>query len=175
MTIAVYPGSFDPITNGHIDVARRAARIVDKLYLAVYDAPPRRLLFTTAERVAMAREALKDIANVDVCSYSGLTVDFARRVGATVIVRGLRVIADFELEYQMALMNRKLAGDIDTICFMTAQEYAFLSATIVREIAKLGGSVDGLVPAHVARALAAKYATSDQHSEHIIPAQLLRD
>jgi pantetheine-phosphate adenylyltransferase len=160
---AIYPGSFDPITNGHVDVAARAAQIFDQVILAVYDAPPKRLLFTTEERVQMAREALQHLPNLRVVSYAGLTVDFARKVGAGFIVRGLRVISDFEAEHQMAL------------CLMTRREYAFLSATIVKEIAKLGGPVERFVPLHVAQALHARFGSAEQQRESVIPTQLLRD
>jgi pantetheine-phosphate adenylyltransferase len=143
--------------------------------VAVYDAPPKRLLFSTGERVEMARQALSHLPNVQVDSYTGLTVEFARRVSASVIVRGLRVISDFELEHQMALTNRELAPDVDTVCLMTRREYAFLSATIVKEIAKLGGPVDNFVPAHVAHALKVRFGSLDEQRETVIPTQLLRD
>jgi pantetheine-phosphate adenylyltransferase len=172
---AIYPGSFDPITNGHVDVAARAAQIFDQVILAVYDAPPKRLLFTTEERVQMAREALQHLPNLRVVSYAGLTVDFARKVGAGFIVRGLRVISDFEAEHQMALTNRELAPDIESVCLMTRREYAFLSATIVKEIAKLGGPVERFVPLHVAQALHARFGSAEQQRESVIPTQLLRD
>ena len=175
MKIAIYPGSFDPITFGHVDVATRAAKIFDQVVLAVYDAPPKRLLFNTEERVIMARQALEHLPNLRVASYTGLTVDFARRVGAQFIVRGLRVISDFELEHQMALTNRELAPDIETVCLMTRREYAFLSASIVKEIAKLGGPVENFAPAHVADALRLRFGTAEQQKETVIPSQLLRD
>jgi pantetheine-phosphate adenylyltransferase len=175
LKIAVYPGSFDPITNGHVDVATRAAHIFDRVVLAVYDAPPKRLLFSTEERVDMAKRALRRLPNLEVVSYTGLTVEFARRIGAQSIVRGLRVISDFEMEHQLALTNRELAPDIETVCLMTRREYAFLSATIVKEIAKLGGPVASFVPAHVARALQTRFGSAEQQKETVIPTQLLRD
>jgi pantetheine-phosphate adenylyltransferase len=175
LRIAIYPGSFDPITNGHVDVATRATRIFDRVVLGVYDAPPKRLLFSTEERVQMACKALEHLQNIEVKSYSGLTVEFARRMEANAIVRGLRVISDFELEHQMALTNRELAPEIETICLMTRREYAFLSASIVKEIAKLGGPVDSFVPAHVAQALRARFGSAEQQKESMIPTQLLRD
>ena len=175
LKIAIYPGSFDPITNGHIDVATRAAQIFDQVVLAVYDAPPKRLLFTTGERVDMARQALQHLANVRVESYAGLTVEYARQVGASFITRGLRVISDFEMEHQMALTNRELAPDIETVCLMTRREYAFLSATIVKEIARLKGPVDNFVPPHVATALRERFGSIEQQKETVIPTQLLRD
>lgn len=156
MTIAVYPGTFDPVHYGHMDIARRAAQIFQELVVGVYDRPQKRLLFSVEERVAMMREALADIPNITVQSYGQLTVDFARRNGAMVIVRGLRVISDFELEYQMALTNRHLAPDIDVCCLMTSLEYAFISSSIVKEIAIANGAVHQMVPPHVAEALKAR-------------------
>ena len=172
---AIYPGSFVPITNGHVDVATRASHIFDQVVLAVYDAPPKKLLFTTDERVIMARQALAHLPNLRVESYTGLTVEFARKVNAKFIVRGLRVISDFELEHQMALTNRELAADIETICLMTRREYAFLSASIVKEIAKLGGPVESFVPAHVVQALRIRFGSAEQQRETMIPTHLLRD
>ncbi len=157
MPTAIYPGSFDPIHNGHIDIARRAARLFDHVYVAVYDRPIKNLLFTTEERVALARAALADIPNVSVVSYKDLTVELARRLGATVIVRGLRAISDFEWEMQLALTNRKLAPDIETACLMTSIEYAFLSSTIVKDVARHRGDVSNMVPEPVARALRARF------------------
>jgi len=153
MPIAVYPGTFDPVHLGHVDIVSRAAHIFDRLIVAVYDQPLKSLLFPAPKRVEMMARALAHLPNVTVCSYGGLTVDFVRSVGARVIVRGLRVIKDFELEYQMALTNRQLAPDIDTVCLMTSLEYAFLSSTIVREIAIAGGTVEELVPPHVCQEL----------------------
>lgn len=153
MTIAIYPGTFDPVHLGHVDIATRAAALFDRLIIAVYDRPMKNLLFPPPKRVEMMTRAMAHLPNVTVQSYSGLTVDFARSVGAGVIVRGMRVIKDFELEYQMALTNRQLAPDIDTVCLMTSLTYAFLSSTIVREIAIAGGSVRELVPSHVCEEL----------------------
>ncbi len=157
MTTAIYPGTFDPITNGHVDVATRAAALFEHLVVAVYDRPIKNLLFSTAERVDMAREALAELNNVEVTSYSGLTVNFARSTGARVVVRGLRALSDFELEFQMALTNRKLAPEIETICLMTRQEHAFLSSSIAKEVAMVGGCVDQMVPPHVTSALKEKF------------------
>ena len=159
MTRALYPGTFDPVTYGHIDIAMRAASLFEHLTVAVYDRPLKSLLFSTAERVEMMREALQGYANIEVEGYSRLTVNFARQKGAKVIVRGLRVVYDFELEYQMALTNHKLAPDVDTICLMTSQEYAFVSSSIVKEVFLAGGCVEGLVPPHVIAALRKKVAS----------------
>ncbi|MFQ6057864.1 MAG: pantetheine-phosphate adenylyltransferase [Anaerolineae bacterium] len=156
MTIAVYPATFDPITNGHVDIATRAAAIFDKLIVAVYARPLKDLLFSTEERLAMTKEALKHLPNVTVESYDGLTVQYARQKGARVVVRGLRVLSDFEWEFQLALTNRNLAPDVDTVCLMTSQEYSFLSSSVVKEIAMLGGSLEGMVPPHVILALKRK-------------------
>ena len=153
MPIAVYPGTFDPVHMGHIDIASRAANLFDELVIGVYDWPMKGLLFPTPKRVEMIVKALDHLPNVTVRSYDGLTVDFVRSVGGRVIVRGMRVVKDFELEYQMALTNRQLAPDIDTVCLMTSLEYAFLSSTIVRDIAIAGGSVAELVPPHVCEEL----------------------
>lgn len=157
-TTAIYPGSFDPVTNGHLDIARRAAQIFDEVVLAVYDTPAKTLIFTTPERVAMGRQAIADIPNVRVESFSGLTVDFARKVGAKVIVRGLRAISDFEVETQMALMNRQMAPEIEIVLLITSLNYSFLSATLIKEIVKLGGPSGSLVPDFVADALRFKFS-----------------
>lgn len=157
MPRAIYPGTFDPVHSGHIDIATRAAGLFEHLTVAVYNRPLKDLLFTTHERMAMIEEALVHIPNLSVETYNQLTVDFARQVGAQAVVRGLRVISDFELEFQMALTNKKLAPEIEFVCFMTSQEYAFISASTVKEIVMLGGCVDGMVPPHVAEALQAKF------------------
>lgn len=157
MTTAIYPGTFDPITNGHVDIATRAASLFDHLIVAVYDRPLKNLLFATSERIGMTKEALQELPGIMVKGYSGLTVNFARSVGARVIVRGLRVLSDFELEFQMALTNRKLAPEVDTVCLITRQEYAFLSSSIAKEIAMVGGCVDQMVPSHVSLALKEKF------------------
>ncbi|MHB9034263.1 MAG: pantetheine-phosphate adenylyltransferase [Anaerolineae bacterium] len=157
MTSAVYPGTFDPIHFGHIDIALRAARIFDRVIVGIYDRPSKNVFFSVEERVAFARQALSDIPNISVERYNELTVEFCKRMGASVIVRGLRVISDFELEYQMALTNRKLSPEIDMVCLMTSLEYAFISSTIVKDIARAGGSISGFVPESVAQALASRF------------------
>ncbi len=149
MILALYPASFDPITNGHIDVARRAARLFDKLLVAAFDAPSKSLLFTTDERVAMLKESLNDLPNVEVGSYTGLTATYATEIGARVIVRGLRTVSDFEWELQLAQNYRHLAPDLEIACLMTSQNYSFMSSSMVKEIAKWGGDVSQMVPMHV--------------------------
>jgi pantetheine-phosphate adenylyltransferase len=175
MTQAIYPGTFDPVHNGHIDIATRAAGLFDHLTVAIYDRPLKSLLFNTQERKSMLEEALAHVPNTSVATYNQLTVDFAHEVGARVIVRGLRVISDFELEFQMALTNKKLAPEIEFVCLMTAQEYAFLSASTVKEIAMLGGCVDGMVPPHVARAMRARFKEPGNQGEARVKLVSLRD
>jgi len=159
LTTAIYPGSFDPITNGHLDVARRAARIFDRVIIGVYDTPDKKLMFSQAERVALAQEAVKDVPNIDVQPYSGLTVDFARKAGAAVMVRGLRVSADFEFEFDLAMMTNKLSPELEMVCFMASPQYQFLSSSLLKEVARLGGKVNGWVPASVEEAVQKKVAT----------------
>lgn len=156
MAIALYPGSFDPVTKGHVDVAERAARLFEQLIVAVYDAPPKRLLFTVKKRVELMTKALNHLPNVRVTSFSGLTVEFAKEVKADVIVRGLRMSSDFEREFEMALMNKKLAPGLELVCFMTNLEYEFISSSLLKEVCRLGGCIDDLVPEHVAAALKEK-------------------
>lgn len=175
MPRAIYPGTFDPVHNGHIDIAARAAGIFAHLTVAIYARPMKNLLFSTDERKAMIEKAMADVPNVSVATYNILTVDFARQVGARVIVRGLRVISDFELEFQMALTNKKLAPDIEFVSLMTSQEYAFISASTVKEIAMLGGCVDGMVPPLVAEAMEAKFRGPDPEGQRSVKLVSLRD
>ena len=156
MTIAIYPGAFDPITNGHLDIAMRAATIFKKLIVTVYDAPAKELLFTTEERLDLIRQSIADLPNVEAASFTGLTVDFARQVGAKAIVRGLRIGADFEREFEMALMNKKLSSDCEVVCLMTNLRYQMVSSSLLKEVASLGGYIDDLVPKPVAIALTKK-------------------
>lgn len=156
MTIALYPGSFDPVTRGHIDIAERAASLFEEVIVAVYDAPPKDLLFTTEERVQLVKKSLSHLPNVRVEAYTGLTVDFAEKVKAKVLVRGLRVLSDFEREFEMALMNKQLAPCLELVCFMTNQEYQFVSSSLLKEVCRLGGQIEDLVPEEVARALRKK-------------------
>jgi pantetheine-phosphate adenylyltransferase len=167
MPTAIYPGTFDPVHNGHIDIATRAAGLFDHLTVAVYARPLKSLLFSTEERKAMLEQALGGVPNVSVATYRQLTVDFARQVGAHVIVRGLRVISDFELEFQMALTNKKLAPDVEFVCLMTGEEYAFLSASTVKEIAMLGGCVSGMVPPHVAEAMRVRFENPNPQQDSV--------
>jgi len=157
-----------------VDIATRAVSIFDELIVAVYDRPAKSLMFTVKKRVELARQALADLPGARVVPYGGLTVEFARQAGAQAIVRGLRVISDFELEYQMALTNRQLAPEIEFVCLMTRQAHAFLSSSIVREIALLGGDVSEMVPPHVAAALEAKRREREKNCEPV-PLVSLRD
>ncbi len=150
---AIYPGSFDPITNGHVDIIERGLRVFDRIVVAVLKNPKKATLFTTKERVRMIQDLFASKKEVEVRAFDGLLVDFARAQGTGVVIRGLRAISDFEYEFQMALMNRSLAQDIETFFMMPSVHYSFLSSNLVREVAALGGSVDGLVPGLVARRL----------------------
>jgi pantetheine-phosphate adenylyltransferase len=149
-TSAMYPGSFDPITNGHVDIIERGLRVFDRIVVAVLENPKKAPLFTTKERVRMIQDIFASKKEVEVRAFDGLLVDFARARGTGVVMRGLRAISDFEYEFQMALMNRNLAPDIETFFMMPNVNYSFLSSNLVREVAALGGSVDGLVPGPVA-------------------------
>ena len=156
MTIAIYPGSFYPITNGHLDIATRAAKLFERLIIGVYNTPDKSLLFTTEERVELVRQAIADLPNVDVESFSNLTVDFASKVKAQAMVRGLRMGADFEREFDLAMMNKKLSPELELVCLMANQEYQFLSSSLLKEAARLGGNIDSFVPKDVATALRRK-------------------
>ena len=156
MTIAIYPGSFDPITNGHLDITKRASKLFDKIIIAVYATPDKNLLFTAEERVDLVRKAVVQLPNVSVESFHGLVVNFAREVKAHTMIRGLRMSADFEREFEMAMMNKKLYPDLELVCFMASQDYQFLSSSLLKEVASLEGSINNLVPAHVAEAIKKK-------------------
>lgn len=158
MTIAIYPGSFDPITNGHLDIVKRASALFDELIISVYDVPRKSLFFSIQEREELVRQAIAGLSNVQVQSYSGLTVDFAKKVGAQVMVRGLRMSSDFEREFEMAMMNNKLSSDLELVCFMTSLQFQFLSSSLLKEVAQLGGCIDDMVPNHVVAALRDKFA-----------------
>lgn len=161
MVRAIFPGSFDPIHYGHIDIANRVVRLFDELIIAVYDRPMKNLIFTPQERVALAEEAFAHNDHIKVSIFSGLTVDFCHEKNAQVIVRGLRVFSDFELEFRMALANRRLSPDLESIALITNEEHSFLSGSTVKEIASLGGDVSSMVPPHVLTALHRRF---DSHN-----------
>jgi len=142
----IYPGTFDPITNGHLDIVKRANRIVDSLVVAVGDNPQKVRTFDVETRLDMVRECVKDCKNIEVISFSGLLVDAAKSVNANVIIRGLRAISDYELEVQMAIMNRSLNKDIDTIILVASHQYSFISSSLIKEIARFGGDISQFVP-----------------------------
>ena len=156
MTIAIYPGHFDPITNGHLDIASRAAKLFDKLIIGVYDDRAKNIMFTTEERVELVRQAIANLPNVEVESYSGLTTDFAKKAKAQTMVRGLRISADFQREFDMAMMNKRLFPELELVCLMSTLGYQFLSSGLLKEAASLGGNIDEFVPKHVAEALKRK-------------------
>ena len=153
MKTAIYPGSFDPITNGHLDVIERAARLFDHLIIAVADNSEKRPMFSPDERVRLIAESVAGLPNVEVTSFRGLLVDFASSRGAMVVVRGLRAVTDFEYEFQMALMNRTLRDDVETVFLASREEYTYLSSRIIKEVARLGGDVSRMVPSAVSLAL----------------------
>ena len=158
MKKVVFPGSFDPIHYGHIDIARRATELFDVVVIAVYDRPNKNLLFDPNTRIELVKDAVRDIEGIEVTGYSGLTVAYAREIGATAILRGLRVFSDFEFEFRMALANRRLYDDIDTVALITDEENTFISSSTVKEIVSLGGDVSSMVPPHVNQALLKRYA-----------------
>jgi pantetheine-phosphate adenylyltransferase len=154
---AIYPGSFDPITNGHLDLIGRAARLADRLIVGVLLNSNKNPMFSIEERVELARSATKAYPNVEIQHFDGLLVDFAERSQARIIVRGIRAISDYEFELQMALMNRRLKPDLETVFLMAGEQYSFLSSRIIKEVARLGGEIGGMVPPEVESALRAKY------------------
>ena len=155
--IAIYPGSFDPITFGHLDIIKRGGHIFDRVIVAVLRNPNKTPLFTMEERIILIREATHDLDNIDVDTFTGLTVTYAHLKQAKVLIRGLRAVSDFEMELQMAHTNKTLANDIETVFLSTSNEYSFLSSSVVREIARFGGAIEHLVPAEVAIALRQKF------------------
>ncbi|MBM3789556.1 MAG: pantetheine-phosphate adenylyltransferase [Acidobacteria bacterium] len=157
---AVYPGTFDPVTNGHVDLIRRSAPLYDKVIVAILENTEKEPLFTADERVEMMRRAVDGLSNVSVTKFTGLLVDFAHRVDAAVIVRGIRAVSDYEYELQMALMNRRLSHKVETVFMMPAEAYSYLSSRLVKEISLFGGSVRGLVPPSVEKQLKRKYRRS---------------
>jgi pantetheine-phosphate adenylyltransferase len=155
---AIYAGSFDPVTNGHLDVLTRAARVFDEIVVAVAHNPDKRGLFTPDERVALLQQTTSSVKNARVTQFHGLLVDFAKREGACAIIRGLRAVSDFEFEFQMALMNRRLEPALETFFLMPREEYSYVSSRLVKEVASLGGNVSVFVPAPVAEALSLRFA-----------------
>jgi pantetheine-phosphate adenylyltransferase len=156
LRIALYPGRFDPVTNGHVDIAQRAASLFEQVVIAIYDLPADRSLFTTGERVSMFAEAVRHLPTVDVKPFTGLVVDFARKEQAKVMVRGIRAVTDFEAELDMALMNKKMAPEIEAVYLMASLEHLYVSGHRIREVASLGYDVGELVPPHVEKALEKK-------------------
>ncbi|MFN2302504.1 MAG: pantetheine-phosphate adenylyltransferase [Anaerolineales bacterium] len=174
MTKVLFPGTFDPIHFGHINIATRAADLFDEVIVAVYAREQRNILFSPEERLELVKESFKNIGNISVIAYTGLTVKFARKMGAQALLRGLRVFSDFEYEFRMALANNRLEPDIDVIALITDEEHTFLSSTTVREIAALGGDVSSMVPAHVMLALQRRFNTLG-NDQDIVPLTSLRD
>lgn len=175
MIRAVFPGTFDPIHTGHIDIASRAALLFDELVVAVYDRPLKDLLFSPEERIDLARKSFSGLDKVRVIGYEGLTVDLCRKLDAKVIVRGLRVFSDFEYEFRMALANHRLAPNVEVVALITNEEHSFLSGTTVREIASLGGDVTSFVPEHVAQALQRRFVELSNDGPGYMPTPSLRD
>lgn len=154
--IAVYPGSFDPVTNGHIDIIQRAAKLTDTLYVAVLTNPSKKPFFTVEERISLLKKVTEDIPNVKIEPFSGLLIDYAEKIGAKIIFRGLRAVSDYEYELQMALANKKLKGDTETLFMVANSKYSFLSSSLVKEIATFGGDLTGMVPDFVISEVEAK-------------------
>lgn len=174
MVRAVFPGTFDPIHYGHIDIANRAVRIFDEVIVAVYDRPLKTLLFSPKERIDLVRRSFNDNPKIRIMGYSGLTVEFCRAVEAQVLVRGLRVFSDFEYEFRMTLANHRLAPDIEVVAFISAEEHTFLSASTVREIASLNGDISSMVPSHVDYALKQRFKELGE-GQQVVPTTSLRD
>jgi len=175
MKRAVFPGTFDPVHYGHIDIASRAARIFDELIIAVFDNPPKDVLFSTEERLDMVERAFADNDRVRASIFSGLIVNYCREVESNVIVRGLRVFSDFEHEFRMALANHRLASEIDVILLITSEEHSFLTGSTVKEIASLDGDVTTLVPDYVQAALIKRFQDLGDDGPNIVPMTSLRD
>jgi pantetheine-phosphate adenylyltransferase len=157
MKTAIYPGSFDPVTNGHLDILKRAQKFFEKIIVAVIVNPEKKAYFSLNDRLQMLKACLRAMPKVEIDSFDGLLVDFAKKKGVSAIVRGLRAVSDFDYEFQLAITNRKMKPDIETVFFMTDYKYSYLSSSFVKQIARLGGDVSGFVPASVARRLKNKY------------------
>ncbi|HZK17422.1 MAG: pantetheine-phosphate adenylyltransferase [Candidatus Omnitrophota bacterium] len=166
MRKVLFPGTFDPFHYGHLDIARRASKLFDLVVVAVYDKPSKSLLFEPEVRIQLTQQAVAGLEGIEVVGYSGMTVAYAKKIGAQAIVRGLRVFSDFEYEFRIALANRRLDKEIDTIALITGEENTFLSSSTVKEIASLGGDVSSMVPPHVNIALKERYAAADQTEFH---------
>lgn len=158
MRTAVYPGSFDPATNGHIDVIERALKIFDKVIVAVGDNPEKKPLFSTKERMAMLRESTRHLKNLEIDSFSGLLIDYVKRKSSRIIIRGLRAVSDFEFEFQRALLNRVVDNEIETVFIMTKEHYVYLNSSIIKEISMFGGNINGMVPEIVEKKLKEKFS-----------------
>jgi pantetheine-phosphate adenylyltransferase len=175
MVRAVFPGTFDPIHYGHIDIADRAARLFDEVVIAVFDRPLKHLLFSTEERLELVRTTFADRGQFKVIGYSSLTVELCQRIDAQVIVRGLRVFSDFEHEFRMALANHRLAPEIEVIALITSEEHSFLTSSTVREIASLGGDITSMVPRHVAEAVVRRFREFGEDGPRKVTITSLRD
>lgn len=174
MVKALFPGTFDPIHFGHVDIAVRASQLFDEIVIAVYDKPLKSLLFEPAERIDLVKQSFKNSPKIKIRGYSGLTVEFCHSIGAQVIVRGLRVFSDFEYEFRMALANHRLAPDIELVSLITAEEHTFLSSSTVKEIASLKGDVSSMVPKHVENALNFRFKELGEEQQ-VVPFTSLRD
>ena len=163
--IAIYPGSFDPVTNGHLDIIIRGLKLFDRIIVTILENPSKSLLFTMTERMDLLAESLKGLNNVEIASYNGLLVDYAKMRGATAILRGMRAVSDFEYEFQMALMNRKLEREVQTVFLMTGLRWIFTSSSIIKEAAKFGGDIESMVPKVVKKKLEEKYNVRINHGQ----------
>src|SRR5512146_1510155 len=168
MIRAVFPGTFDPIHYGHIDIAQRASKLFDEMIVAVFDRPQKNLVFSPEERIDLARKSFENDPKIKVIGYRILTVEFCNTIGAQVIVRGLRVFSDFEFEFRMALANHRLASEIEMVALITDEAHTFLSSTTVREIASMGGDVSSMVPPHVEKALKRKFKELGE-TQQVVP------